>query len=64
VYPEKKSKQIQKNNNLRKKGLKTNIPQNAKLDYPRAATPFFDGHQFACAFLQKAPSSFTCVQEL
>jgi hypothetical protein len=36
MYPGKQSQKIQKNNNLRKKWLKTNIPQSVELDYPRA----------------------------
>jgi len=40
MYPGKKSQQIQKNNYLRKKWLKTNIPQSAELSYPRVIAPF------------------------
>jgi len=34
MYLWKKNHQIQGNNNLRKKRLKTNVPQSVELDYP------------------------------
>jgi len=57
MYFEKKIHQIQENNNLRKKWLKTNIPQSAELSYPRIVAPLFSSPHFTYAFQQKVPSS-------
>jgi len=57
IYPEKKIHQIQGNNKLRKKWLKTNIPQSAELGYPRIVSPLFSSHHFIYVFQQKVPSS-------
>jgi hypothetical protein len=38
-----------KNNNLRKRWLKTNIPQSTELGYPRVVALLFDGYNSAHA---------------
>jgi hypothetical protein len=50
MYPEKKKRSANsKNNNLRKKWLKTNIPQSTELGYPRVVALLFDGYHSAHA---------------
>ena len=56
--------QIQVNNNLRKKGLKTNILQSVELRYLRTVAFLFGGHHFTRVFPQKAQLGLAHVQEL
>jgi len=44
MYPEKKRSANSKNNNLRKRWLKTNIIQSTELGYPRVVALLFDGY--------------------
>ena len=63
MSPKKKIHQIQVNNNLGKKWLKTNIPQSVELNYPRTVASFFGIHHSVYVVPLKAPLGFTHVQE-
>jgi len=70
----KKKKQLnkfKKNNNLRKKLLKSNLPWTFELSYPRVIAYFSNNPHFACEFQQKSsiglgsrPKTIACKRKL